>query len=378
MRRGGGRSAGSRSERQSHDSVKKKRLVILAEGCFSVLGSKTATCIIRYRQDEVVAVIDSTHAGKTAQEVLGFGGAIPVVSSFDEALVHRPDALLVGIAPKGGRLPEAWRHYIGGAISTGLTVYSGMHTLLSEDPEFAEAARETGANLVDLRKVPDNLPVARCLAAAVKAFVVLTVGTDCGTGKMTVSLEMAEEAKRRGLRVHFAPTGQTGIYIAGEGIAVDRVVGDFIAGAVERLVLDGAEGNDLVIVEGQGSLIHPGYSGVTLALMHGSLPDAMILCHQPSRKLVSEYEVEIPPLRKVIELHDAAMKHVKPAPVIGIALNCFDLGDEETRLEIERAEEETGLPATDCVKLGAGKLLDSVLERMRSGGKVKCAFHSNP
>jgi uncharacterized NAD-dependent epimerase/dehydratase family protein len=231
---------------------------------------------------------------------------------------------------------------------------------------------------VDLRKVPDDLPVARCLAAKVDAFVVLTVGTDCGTGKMTVSLEMTVEARKRGVRAHFAPTGQTGIYIAGEGIAVDRVVGDFIAGAAEQLVLDGARESDIVIVEGQGSLIHPGYSGVTLAIMHGALPDALVLCHQPSRKIVSEYDVIIPPLKEVIELHDAAMKYLKPAPVIGVALNCFDLDDRQTRYEIEKCEKETGLPATDCIKMGPGKLVDAMLEQMRSGGKVKCAFHSNP
>ena len=358
--------------------VKKRRLVILAEGAFSVLGSKTATCVVRYRPDEVVAVIDSTNVGRTASDVLGFGGAVPVVSTLEEALPYSPDALLIGIAPKGGKLPEAWRGFLEAAISQGLDVYSGMHTFLSDDPELVRMATQKGVSLIDLRKVPDDLPVARCLAADVSAFVVLTVGTDCGTGKMTVSLEMALEARRRGLRAHFAATGQTGIYIAGEGIAVDRVVGDFIAGAAEKLVLDGAGGNDVVFVEGQGSLIHPGYSGVTLALMHGALPDALILCHQPSRERVGEYEVKIPPLAEVIRLHDCAAKHVKPSPVVGIALNCFDLSDEDTRSAILEAEKETGLPATDCVKFGAGKLVDAVVEKMKSGGKVRCAFRSNP
>lgn len=358
--------------------VNKRRLIILAEGAFSILGSKTATCVVRYRPDEVVAVIDSTNAGRTASDVLGFGGGVPVVSTLEEALPYSPDALLIGIAPKGGKLPAAWRGFLKAAISHGLDVYSGMHTFLSDDPELVRMSSEKGVSLIDLRKVPDDLPVARCLAADVSAFVVLTVGTDCGTGKMTVSLEMALEARKRGLRAHFAATGQTGIYIAGGGIAVDRVIGDFIAGAAEKLVLDGAAGNDLVFVEGQGSLIHPGYSGVTLALMHGALPDALILCHQPSRKRIGEYEVVIPGLTETIRLHDCASRHVKPSPVIGIALNCFDLSEEETRSEILKAEKETGLPATDCVKFGAGKLVDAVVEKMKSGGKVRCAFRSNP
>jgi uncharacterized NAD-dependent epimerase/dehydratase family protein len=358
--------------------VKKRRLVILAEGAFSVLGSKTATCVVRYRPGEVVAVVDSTHAGSTATDVLGFGGSIPVVSNLEEALRYSPDALLIGIAPKGGKLPPAWRHFVEAAISHGLDVFSGMHTFLSDEPVLVRMAAQKGVRLIDLRKVPEDLPVARCLAADVSAFVVLTVGTDCGTGKMTVSLEMALEARKRGLTAHFAATGQTGIYIAGEGIAVDRVVGDFIAGAAEKLVLDGARENDFVFVEGQGSLIHPGYSGVTLALLHGSLPDALILCHQPSRKRVNEYEVAIPRLAEVIALHDCATKHVKPAPVIAIALNCFDLTEEETMLAIRNAEAETGLPATDCVKFGAGKLVDAVTKKMKSGGKVRCAFRSSP
>ena len=358
--------------------VKKRRLVILAEGAFSTLGSKTATCVIRYRPEEVVGVIDSTRAGKTASDILGFGGAVPVVSSLEETFPYSPDALLIGIAPKGGKLPAAWRGVLKAAISHGLDVYSGMHTLLVDDPELVKMAAEKGVELIDLRKVPDDLPVARCLAADVGAFVVLTVGTDCGTGKMTVSLEMTLEAKKRGHRAHFAPTGQTGIYIAGEGIAVDRVIGDFIAGAAERLVLDGARDSDVVFLEGQGSLIHPGYSGVTLALLHGALPDALILCHQPSRKRIGEYEVVIPSLPEVIRLHDCATRYVKPSPVIGMALNCFDLNEEETRAEILRAEKETGLPATDCVKFGAGKLVDAVVQKMKSGGKVRCAFRSSP
>jgi len=358
--------------------VKKNRSVILAEGAFGVLGSKTAACVIRHRQNEVVAVIDSTQAGKTTEEVIGFGGPIPIVCDLAEAMKYLPDSLLVGIAPKGGRLPEEWRAILKEAISLGLHIFSGMHTFLSEDAELAELAREKATALVDLRDVPDDLPVARCLAADVEAFVVLTVGTDCATGKMTVALQMTEAARKRGLKAHFAPTGQTGIYIAGEGIAVDRVIGDFVAGATERLVLEGAEGNDFVFVEGQGSIFHPGYSGVALAMLHGALPDALILCHQPSRVLVSDYDVPIVSLSEAVRIHDAVSAPIKPAPVVGIALNCFDLSEEETLREIEKAEKETGIPATDCIKFGADKLVRAVIDRMNSGGKGKCTSRSNP
>jgi len=358
--------------------VRKNKLVILAEGSFGILGSKTAACVIRYRPDEVVAIIDSSKAGMTADQVIGFGGSIPIVSGLSDALRFSADSLLVGIAPKGGRLPAEWRTTLVEAISHGLSVYSGMHTLLSEDSELVSLAAEKGARLVDLRKVPADIPVAKCLAANVAAFVVLTVGTDCSTGKMTASLEMAIEARRRGVRAHFAATGQTGIYIAGEGIAVDRVAGDFIAGAAEKLVVDGARDNDLIIVEGQGSVFHPGYSGVALSLLHGALPDALILCHQPSRKFFTDYETPIPCISEAIRVHDVLSGLLKPAPVIGIALNCFDLSEENTLAEIKNTEKETGVPTTDCIKFGAEKLVDALLARMKSGGKVRCGFHANP
>ncbi|MCX5800635.1 MAG: DUF1611 domain-containing protein [Candidatus Eisenbacteria bacterium] len=346
--------------------MKKNRIVILAEGSFGLLGSKTAACVIRYRQDDVVAVIDTGKAGMTVGGVLGFGGSIPIVRGLADALQYSPDSLLIGIAPKGGRLPAEWRAVLIEAISHGLDIYSGMHTFVSEDPELVRLASERGARLTDLRKVPDDIPVARCLAGKVGAFVVLTVGTDCATGKMTVALEMAIEAGKRGVRAHFAATGQTGIYIAGEGIAVDRVVGDFIAGAAEKLVIDGARGNDVVLLEGQGSVFHPGYSGVALALLHGALPDALVLCHQPSRRFFSDYEVRVPSVCEAIRVHDVLSGVLKPAPVIGIALNCFDLSEEETLAEIAGTEKETGIPTTDCIKFGAGKLVDAMLERIKS------------
>lgn len=357
--------------------MKKTRLVILAEGSFGVLGSKTASCVIRYRWDDVVAVIDSSKAGQTAGQAIGFGGSIPVVAGLDDALKFDPNALLVGIAPKGGRLPAEWRKILLEAISRGLDVYSGMHTFLSDDSEFVRLAAERGARLIDLRKVPEDLPVAKCLAGKVDAFVVLTAGTDCATGKMTVALEMAIEARKRGLRAHFAATGQTGIYIAGEGIAVDRVVGDFIAGAAETLVLNGARENDLVFLEGQGSVFHPGYSGVALALLHGALPDALIMCHQPTRRFINDYEVPVPSVPEAIRLHNELSGFLKPAPTIGIALNCFDLSEDEALAEIERTEKETGVPTTDCIKFGAGKLVDAVLEHAKSGGKVRCGFRTS-
>jgi uncharacterized NAD-dependent epimerase/dehydratase family protein len=200
----------------------------------------------------------------------------------------------------------------------------------------------------------------------VSAYVILAVGTDCNVGKMTVQLELRNEFSRRGHRVRFVATGQTGIFIEGWGIAVDAVVADFIAGAAERLVLQGAEDADILLVEGQGSLIHPGYSGVTLGLLHGTCPDALILCHQVTRDYIGDYHgrepwVRIPPLSEMIEIYESAAAPVRPTRVIGIALNTFDLDDERARAAVRRATDETGLPATDPVRFGPAPLVETIL-----------------
>jgi len=340
------------------------RFLVIAEGAFGPETSKTAVCAIRYVPERVAAVLDSRAAGRTAQDVLGFGGAIPVVGTLEAGLALGPTALLVGIAPRGGRLPDPWRGWIATAIDRGLDVWSGLHTRLGDDPDLAARAHARGVRLFDLRKPPDDLPVSNGRAREVDALVVLTVGTDCNTGKMTAQLELLRGLEARGVRARFVPTGQTGILIAGWGIAVDAVPADFIGGAAERMVLEAAREADVVLVEGQGSLIHPGYAGVTLGLLHGSAPAAMILCHQASRRLVGEYYpsawVPIPPLADVVRVYEQAAGWIAPSRVIGIALNTYDLAEREAAGAVERAGRETGLPATDPVRFGAAPLLDAI------------------
>ena len=195
--------------------------------------------------------------------------------------------------------------------------------------------------------------------------IVLTVGSDCAIGKMTVSLELDREARARGLRSIFVPTGQTGIAIAGWGIAVDAVVADFIAGAAERLVVEGSErGGELLWVEGQGAILHPVYSGVTLGLYHGSVPQLLVLCHE-----AGQTEIEgagggphpIPPLRELVELHERLALPARAASVVAVALNTRRLSDDDAQAAIAAAEAETGLPADDPVRFGAARLVDAVL-----------------
>jgi len=341
------------------------RFLILADGAFGPETSKTAACVIRYVPERVAGVLDSAAAGRTAQDVLGFGGRIPVVGTMAQGLGLGATALLIGIAPRGGRLPDAWRGWIATAMDHGLDIWSGLHTLLGDDPEFAARAAAAGVGIFDLRKPPTDLPVSNGRARLVDALVVLTVGTDCNTGKMTAQLELLRGLGARGIRTRFVPTGQTGILIAGWGIAVDAVAADFIGGAAEQMVVEAAKDAEVVLVEGQGSLIHPGYSGVTLGLLHGSCPAAMILCHKASRRLIGEYHrdsawIGIPPLADVVRLYEQAAGWVHPSRVIGVALNTYDLPERAAAAAVERAARETGLPATDPVRFGARPLVEAV------------------
>lgn len=323
--------------------------------------SKTANGCIRYSPERVVAVLDSRHAGQTAGQVIGFGGDIPVVATVEDGLRYQPNALLIGIAPAGGQFPEAWRGIMRSAIAHRLEIWSGLHTFIGDDPEFAALAREHGVAIHDLRKPPENLVVAAGRVRDVASTVVLTVGTDCNIGKMTASLQLRDGLRARKRSVAFAGTGQTGILIEGWGISVDAVIADFIAGAAERLTLDAARDAEIVLVEGQGSLVHPSYSGVTYGLMQGSLPHAMIMCTQPSRTAINNNAwVKIPPLADFIALHERVLEPLRPSTTLAVALNTWDLPEQEARDAIARAEDETGLPATDPVRFDPAPIVDAI------------------
>jgi len=340
------------------------RFLILADGDFGPMTSKTANSVIRYLPERTVGVLDRRQAGKTVQQVLGFGGSIPIVRSMKEGLALRPDAVLVGIAPQGGRLPEEWRSWLAEALEAGCDLWSGLHTFLGDDPVLAAKARASKRKIFDLRKPPPDLPVASGAAKAVEPYVVLTVGTDCNVGKMTAQLQLTRELNAAGLRTRFVATGQTGIMIEGWGIAVDAVVADFVAGAAERLVLEGSADADVILVEGQGSINHPGYSAVTLGLLHGSCPDGLILCHQATREYIGDYRpaawLKIPPLAEYIRLYETIGSAVHPSRVIGICLNTYDMPEDAARRACEAASRETGLPATDPVRFGSVPLVEAV------------------
>ncbi len=337
-----------------------RRMIILAEGKFSPLHSKTANGAIVYLRNEVLAVIDSTQAGKTAQDVLGYGGAIPVVKNVEEALRFNPNTLLIGIAPAGGRLPETWRSEILTALRHRLNIISGLHTFISDDAEFTALAREYRCVISDLRKIPVEFEVvSQGNWRTRKSKTVLTVGTDCNIGKMTTLLEVHKEFSSRGWKSDFVGTGQTGILISGKGIAVDSIVSDYVSGAIEKVIDASAENYDVIFVEGQGALTHQGYSSVTLGLMHGTMPDAMILCHQPTR-LEDDYGIPLPEIKRIIHLHEEIVNVFRPTKVVGIGINSVGLTDEESKSEAKKLEDATGLPAVDALRFGGAKLADAL------------------
>jgi uncharacterized NAD-dependent epimerase/dehydratase family protein len=342
--------------------VSEKRYLILAEGrSGDPHYGKTARGILRYAPDPTVAVLDSTRPpGETLE-------GVPVVATVAEALVHEPTTAVVGVATQGGRFPPAWRELLKQCITAGLDLESGLHEFVSEDEELVALARGKGVELRDLRKPPEGLNVPTGENLELPAEIVLTVGSDCAIGKKTVALELDLEARRRGLRSVFVPTGQTGIAIAGWGIAVDAVVSDFLAGAAEQLVVEGhRRGGELLFVEGQGSLSHPAYSGVTLGLMHGAAPHLLVLCHRAHATEIEGYPGHpLPSLPELIELHERISLPLRPARVACLALNTADLDEQQARAAIAEASAETGLPADDPVRFGAGPLLDAVLAALR-------------
>jgi uncharacterized NAD-dependent epimerase/dehydratase family protein len=343
------------------------RFAILTEGSLGVLESKTAVCVLRFRAEDVVALVDSTHAGGDAASLVNAAAPIPIVGTVREARERGANTLLIGIAPRGGGLPDTWRSILHAALAEGLHIVSGLHVFLAEDADLAARAREHNRMLVDLRRVPVDavLPVEHPPPA--RGGVVLTVGSDCAVGKLTASLVLAEALTARGVRTVVGATGQTGVLLTGWGIAIDRVISDFAAGATETIVNEGLRRADMVVVEGQGSIIHPAYSGVSLALLHGARPHALVLCHQPTRTAIRGYEyVRIPPLPELIALYESLTRPIAPASVAGVALNTFDMTRHDADDARQRVEAETGLPTVDPVRDRPDRLAEAVERAVRA------------
>ncbi len=339
----------------------KRKIAILADKKFGPLTSKMANGAIRYLQDEIIAVIDSSTAGKTVNDVLGFGGEIPIYGTLDETFRHNPNTLLIGISPPGGKFPSAWYPLVIKAIQNKLHIISGLHELLGDIAEFNVLAEKYRVRISDLRKSNKPDILARGIAKKFRSKTILTVGTHGNVGKMTATIEMVREMQERGKSADWLATGQIGKLIKGKGVPVDSIKGDFISGNVEASIA-AIDGNyEYIFVEGQGSIQHLGYSAVALGLLHGSLPDAMILCHRTDIG-VSDYGVNTNNLAEIIRLHEDMVSFVKPSKVIGLCINTYHLSNEKSTELINEIKGKTGLPVTDPIKFGTKNLVDGILK----------------
>ena len=335
------------------------RYVILALGSFNYIESKTGNMLIRYQADSVLAIIDPEKEGKTAEEVLGWGGSIPCVSNFNDSMIYSPTHLVVGNAPQGGIIDKNTLKEICDAIDHGIHIISGMHVFLNDNPLLSKKASDKNVELIDLRKPnsPPNFPKGSWNK---RKFPVLTiVGSDCDTGKMTTAWEISKALKKRNKKIEFIATGQTGILLSGEGVPIDAVVSDFMSGEIEFCLDHLPSDTELAIVEGQGALNNVLYSGVTLGLLHGSMPDYLIFTHEPER-LVDVASNPIPDLKFLMDMHLTLLSPFKNAKFIGMNLLTLKLTESESERIINQFCKKFNMPVTDLIRFNNDTFINEI------------------
>ncbi|MDF9745448.1 DUF1611 domain-containing protein [Natrinema salsiterrestre] len=335
------------------------RVAILAHEKFPSR-AKTALGVLRYADHDAVAVLDRETAGRRVSDFVPDVQDAPIVAGMSDLEPDAVDTLLIGIAPIGGGFDERWREDVRTALEYGCDVISGLHYFLAEDEEFAGLAADHGCEIRDVRNPPDDLSVSEGVAGEVDADVILTVGTDCSVGKMTTTMELARDARAAGHDAAVIPTGQTGIMIEGWGNPIDRVVSDFTAGAVEEMILEKGDDHDYLFVEGQGSIVHPAYSPVTLGILHGSMADSLVLCHEADRESIHGYEsFSLPSIRTYVDLYESIAAPVAESEVVAGALNTAGLEDDEAAREaVDDYADALGAPASDVLRFGTDDLLE--------------------
>jgi uncharacterized NAD-dependent epimerase/dehydratase family protein len=351
-----------------------RRLALLTQGGLDIYRNKTAMGMLRFRPDDVVCVIDAKHAGQDLQALTGVGAGIPIVGTVQEAVELGIDWLVIGIATPGGLLPDELKIQVYDAIKQRIGIISGLHESIAGDPNMVALAARYAIELVNLRKLPnEDFTIGKALARETTAFRVLVVGTDASIGKTTVAMELTRHLEARGIKARFVSTGQDGKLITGRGVCIDRVICNFASGAVERTVLGEARMGDILIIEGQDALLSPPYSSVALALLHGSCPDAMILCHAPTRTHHRHTDVAIPPLPTYRRLYEDMLAPLHPGKVVAVALNTMGLDLKTAQADLAAARKATGLPCVDVVRelpgnRGCAELADAVLAAWEAAG----------
>ena len=342
-------------------SNKNRSILIYVEGAFNLKArkkmparAKTADGILRYAQYKTAGVIDSQCQKSEVKEILKINKKIPVFKTIQQAQEKaKANTLIIGIAPEGGQLPKQFLNDLIWALENGLDIVSGMHTPLCSFPQLKKSAKKHLRKIWETRIPPKNLPLASCQAYQIKKPIVLTVGTDAAIGKLTTTYELVQMAKKKGFKSCLIPTGQTAIMIEGWGITIDKCEGDFMAGAVEKMILEKEKNNpDIYFVEGQGSLFHPAYSTTALALIHGACPTHLVLVHRPQRKRITGCQLlPVPKIQKAIQSYEkAVLPDFRKTKVVAVSLNTQGLNEDQAKKIIEKIKRETGLPTTDLIR----------------------------
>ncbi|MBX3420646.1 MAG: DUF1611 domain-containing protein [Pirellulaceae bacterium] len=339
------------------------RIALLTDGFSSPQYAKTAISLLKYRPNDIVAVIDQQLAGKMADELFGMGQGVPVVAGLEK--IAQCDAIYLGIATAGGQMPETWRPLICQAIERKIDIVSGLHEFLVEDPQYVQLASISGSRLVDVRRNRFKT-TARGLQFRPQCIRVHSVGSDCSIGKMVTTLEVEQQLQQRGYRAKFIATGQTGIMITGQGAPIDCVVSDFVNGAIEGLVAEHQD-HDFLLIEGQGSISHPAFSAVTSGLLHGCAPQGLIFCYEAGRTHVKGLPtIPLAPMEDQMAALLAMANLRSPCQFVGLSINTRSLTDRAANDEVAGAEDRFGLPACDVYRHGAGKLADACEELRKS------------
>ncbi|MDB9525868.1 DUF1611 domain-containing protein [Oscillatoria sp. CS-180] len=326
-------------------------------------GGKTGLAMLRYSPLNIVAVVDQQQVGNSLQAVTGIERSVPIVDSVKAAMEYEPTVLAIGIAPSGGALPEPWYQEVKEAVAAGLSVVNGLHTPMAKDRNLATVL-QADQWIWDVRQEPTGLMIGSAAARSLPCRRVLPVGTDMAIGKMSTNLELHRLAIEHGLRSKVIATGQTNLMLGDDGIPLDSVRVDFAAGAVEQQMMQYGNDHDILFIEGQGSLFHPG-STATLPLMRGSQPTHLIMVHRAGQTHIrNQPTVQIPPLSEAIAVCETVVSAggcFLPAKVVGVALNTHHLDEASAKQAIKAVHQETGLPCTDVIRFSGKPLMDAIL-----------------